>query len=286
VSGMRPRGFSMVELLVSIAIIALLTGLLVPALAGARDTARSAVCLSNVRQLGAGWTLYANDHNDWAMPLAYIEPPDVGFFADGVFWFGTDGRVTGQVDYAKGLLSPYVGAAADADGVYECPDQREGTYRPQAATGARTTTYGYNGYYLSPSKTPGWGGTWGPISEQSWKRLSMLGRPSELLVFADTLLWTGPRGQRSWPGVAARSTALLDPPQLWDGVGWSINESPTTAFRHAGEKANGVRADGSARSHRAQPGWLATTERVEGASIGSVGTDNDPAYVPDWQRWR
>src|SRR5438046_673824 len=56
------HGFTLIELLAVIAVIAILAGLLLPALSGARHSADSAVCKSNLHQLDLGLTLYGEDH--------------------------------------------------------------------------------------------------------------------------------------------------------------------------------------------------------------------------------
>ena len=56
------RAFTLIELLVVIAVIAVLVGILLPALQGARDASRSAVCLSNLRQMFMICRAYADDH--------------------------------------------------------------------------------------------------------------------------------------------------------------------------------------------------------------------------------
>src|SRR5436189_3665924 len=65
----RRPGFTLIELLVVIAIIAILAAILFPVFAQAREKARQASCLSNVKQLGLALAMYAQD-NDEMFPRA------------------------------------------------------------------------------------------------------------------------------------------------------------------------------------------------------------------------
>jgi len=70
------RGFTLIELLVVIAIIAILAAILFPVFARAREKARQASCLSNLKQLGLADLMYAQDYDEryvyHALPAAVL----------------------------------------------------------------------------------------------------------------------------------------------------------------------------------------------------------------------
>jgi|GEM_PF-1733317 len=82
----RDQAFTLVELLVVIGIIALLVGLLLPALKRIRESSITVQCLSNQRQLGQAMSIYANSNNG-IIPYTYETRPVAGPKTIQQFWF-------------------------------------------------------------------------------------------------------------------------------------------------------------------------------------------------------
>jgi len=104
---MKRRGFTLIELLVVIAIIAILAAILFPVFAQARETARMASCLSNLKQIGLGTMMYVQDYDE-----TYPNCKAWGRMWTGD-WLGSPGTVAPNINpdlmrYLPDLINPYV----------------------------------------------------------------------------------------------------------------------------------------------------------------------------------
>lgn len=130
-----PNAFTLIELLVVIAIIAILAAILFPVFAQAKSAAKKTASISNLKQIGLAWTMYATDTDDTLMRVATAGGPLKTYYWWGS-WDGTTLRPQ------EGLLYPYT----HSQGI-----QTDPSFDNRLRSALGFTGYGYNYAYLSPS---------------------------------------------------------------------------------------------------------------------------------------
>lgn len=207
------RAFTLVEMLVVLAILGILSGFLFAAFAGVREKGRQTTCASNLKQIGIAFSLYADDNAD-------VLPPSSVEVSRNVWW--------------PELTAPYV----KNQQIYLCPSDSSSKLQP----GISVSSYGYNQHigggldasFIDPS----------PITEL-YTNVQIV-RPSATVMMAES-------GTTATVGLPPSQWPVVEPPFLMIGDAfrqWKLwPTKPATAVltapnpRHQG-RVNILWADG------------------------------------------
>jgi prepilin-type processing-associated H-X9-DG protein/prepilin-type N-terminal cleavage/methylation domain-containing protein len=209
------RAFTLLELLVVVAVIAIISALVFGGMKSARETAAAGKCLANLRFLAEANSRYAAEHDG---QYCYAQEK-----SNLVRWHGARTSVSEKFNPAEGPLAPYLGR----DGkVKECPAFQQHISGPDSFENG-SGGYGYNAVYI--------GGT--PRDKWSGERVANVPRPERTLMFADTA-FAREGGLQEYP---------FAEPFQWVAPNGRLAGalSPSMHFRHKG-KANVVWCDGHA----------------------------------------
>jgi len=181
-------GFTLIELLVVISIIAVMIGILIPALTLVRDTARSPACQTQLQGIVTALDSYTKDNNDQLPP--------------------TPSTYSGSTDHTALFFNDYL-PDNPATGIWVCP-----SHEAFDDSGSSTSSYGYNWQYLTEPATPGGAPYSGSlVLDQPGLRMTSPTDPTNTLAYADHHdsgdLWT--YIQRPGDGASVNGMGRFDP---------------------------------------------------------------------------
>jgi prepilin-type N-terminal cleavage/methylation domain-containing protein/prepilin-type processing-associated H-X9-DG protein len=236
----RPSGFTLIELLVVISIIALLIGILLPALGAARKAAQATACSNNLKQIALGTYSYAGDHDFTIFPIDSTGPDRRRYWH---YKLVTGGYLGQQSDFS-GLTGDTMRV-----GTFYCPnaepssfDQADGLLAGSGDDEWRLI-YGMRDFVLP-------GEDYSTANRRDYKNLDAIIDASDFFLFADSI-------SRPPSGVAGLS---------WYALPAGGTPLRCVGVRHPGTVANAGFADGH----------VAT---IDGEYVESLSTQQ-PEYAP------
>ena len=183
----RPA-FTLVELLVVVAIIAILAALLLPALNKTRAKAEGIYCVSNTRQLAVAWTLYSDDHNG---RLAYnlggsgraaAPRTNINWVNNIMSWRVEDSDNTNLATITEATLGTY----AKSTEIYRCPgDHVLSEAQRGAGWSTRIRSYSMNAMVGDAGEVSASGTNQNNPKYIQFFRITEIPRPSSIFVFLD-----------------------------------------------------------------------------------------------------
>ncbi len=250
------RGFTLVELLVVVSILALLIAILLPSLSGARAQAKSAVCATGIRQIVLANMMYAGDHQQRYCPAA----ADIAT-TNLHRWHGSRTNPNQPFQAGGGPLVPYLGSDR---GIRDCPSFRVAGASTHPAHFERNCGgYGYNLAFLGRVLEPVGFGFFKVVTDRLGAKADRVRNPGQTVMFADT----------AFAGAKLIEYSFTEPRRFPEFNG---RPDPSIHFRHRG-RANVAwcdgHVDGQARSFTWKSGFYPTDPDPLG--IGWFGQADD-----------